>query len=266
MDPRTSCLAVSSVAALCMLSGCALERATPRPLYASPLLAEQTHGAPDEHAARAALARGEASSRAPARRRSRPRPTPRRRSAPPRDDTRRPQTAPTTPALATRRRPAAPAPSAAPAARPDPDEAAAARFVAEALARQGFEVGEQAHSSLRALHTVCKKRGRMHFPEEPAPGQAVFFHNTGDRNADGRNNDWYTHAALVEDVDALGTVTLVTRRGARKVRFVMNLKYPGEATTESGAPLNDQLRPRKEGDVPYTQYLAGELYAGACRP
>ena len=41
------------------------------------------------------------------------------------------------------------------------------------------------------------------------------------------------------------------------VEIAMNLGAPG-------GEGNDQLRPRRDDDAPFTRYMSGELFAGAC--
>jgi hypothetical protein len=90
--------------------------------------------------------------------------------------------------------------------------------------------------------------------EAPRPGDLAFFHDTYDRNRDGKLGDRFTHVAVVEQVQG-GRVVLVHRNGSRVERLHMHLGRPEDA----GA--NDQLRVKKRGDVPGTRYLAGELFA-----
>lgn len=142
--------------------------------------------------------------------------------------------------------------------------AAALDFVVEKVAASGKKPPEGARSSITSFFKWCKKSGKVSFGKKLTPGQVIFFHNTSDANKDGRNNDWYTHIAVVKSVESTGTAYLSAKHGKKLQTFTMSLKYPDMASTESGNPLNSELRPRKNSDAPYTQYLAGELYAGTC--
>ena len=83
----------------------------------------------------------------------------------------------------------------------------------------------------------------------PRPGDIAVFHDTYDRNRDGKRNDRYTHVSLVESVD--GEVVTFIHRGSKGVaRHRMNLSAPDDAGT------NDALR------MGTGKNLAGQLFAG----
>jgi hypothetical protein len=95
----------------------------------------------------------------------------------------------------------------------------------------------------------------------PAPGDLVFFHDTHDRDHNGRRGDRFTHVALVETVD--GTALTLLHRGGRRVeRIRMDLSRPSDRAA------NDAVRFRRRRDAPGTRYLSGELFAafGALLP
>ncbi|MFW5968651.1 MAG: hypothetical protein ACOCV2_14090 [Persicimonas sp.] len=126
------------------------------------------------------------------------------------------------------------------------------------------EFSEKARRSLPTLFRECKEVGKIYHSSTPDVGDIVFFHNTFDRNEDGRNNDWYTFAALVEKTDKDGRITLLGYRDGEVDRFYMNLEDPDTSKSRHGESTNTQLRPRRDDDPPYTQYLAGQLFAGTC--
>jgi len=87
----------------------------------------------------------------------------------------------------------------------------------------------------------------------PRPGDLAFFHDTYDRDRDGRANDPYTHVALVERVE--GDAIVLVHRGRRGVeRIRMDLARPSDPT------LNDRVR-HLHRDPPGTPVLAGELFS-----
>jgi hypothetical protein len=95
--------------------------------------------------------------------------------------------------------------------------------------------------------------------EWPAPGDLVFWHDTYDRNRNGRADDRFTHVGVVEYV-ADGTVVFVHRGAKAVARGAMNPERPAERSAD-GLALNTPLRsknPRLAG-VPV---LAGALFAG----
>jgi cell wall-associated NlpC family hydrolase len=91
--------------------------------------------------------------------------------------------------------------------------------------------------------------------DAPLPGDVAFFHDTYDRNRDGKANDRFTHVALVEAVDG-DAVTLLHRgvHGVERVR--MDLARPDDPAA------NDRVRVVKKGDRRKPRVLAGELFAG----
>ncbi len=134
----------------------------------------------------------------------------------------------------------------------------AASYVWSELEARGVELGAKAKGSVPALYRACAKEAKVNFKASRLkPGHVAFFHNTFDANDDERNNDWYTHAALVMDTDGRGRATLVAYQDGAVREIAMNLGAPG-------GEGNDQLRPRRDDDAPFTRYMSGELFAGAC--
>ena len=89
--------------------------------------------------------------------------------------------------------------------------------------------------------------------EQPRPGDLAFFHDTFDRDRDGRRGDRFTHVALVESVD--GPRLLLIHRGSRGIqRLTMNLARRHDPAE------NGWLRKRRAGDAP-GRFLSGELFA-----
>ncbi len=89
----------------------------------------------------------------------------------------------------------------------------------------------------------------------PRPGDLAFFHDTYDRDGDGRADDPFTHVALVEAIDGR-RYTLVHVMGRTVVRSAMDLGHPGARRA------NDPVRARRRSDPAGTRRLAGELFAG----
>lgn len=94
--------------------------------------------------------------------------------------------------------------------------------------------------------------------EWPAPGDLVFWHDTYDRNRNGRPDDPYTHVGVVEYV-AGGTVVFLHFGGKGVARGAMTPDRPEEPAAD-GYLLNSRLRakPPRIGDAPL---LAGALFA-----
>ena len=192
----------------------------------------------------------------------------RRATAPSFDNT--PPPAPQRPAhpptLATRAiaKPVAPVSPRAPSAQPADRPFEASAFAYDAIAALGLTLDPHARTSPHALYYACKKARSIHFGRRAERGDLIFFHNTVDQNEDGRHNDWYTHVAVVESIDERETITVLTQRDGELARASLNLNHPDQGATPEGHTLNHELRARAEGDLPYTQYLGSQLFAGFC--
>ena len=124
------------------------------------------------------------------------------------------------------------------------------------LTSLGFLSGENAVS---AFYRRAQLRGALH-DHRPQAGDLAFFRETYDRNRDGRRNDGMTHVAIVESVDAQGTITFIHRGAKGIARSRMNLTYPrSRRAGQDGPVLNDFLRAASRGQ---RAWLAGELFAG----
>ena len=108
------------------------------------------------------------------------------------------------------------------------------------------EAAPPGSSGTRIIYELVREYGYFH-KEAPSPGDLVFFHNTYDRDGDGRRDDLFTHVAIVEEVREDGTVFILHAVSKGISRYHMNLSYPGERHhPESGEVINDWLR-RAEG-------------------
>jgi hypothetical protein len=139
----------------------------------------------------------------------------------------------------------------------------AAQFAWEMYKLNDVTFSAEARTQITQLFRECKEQGAISHSSKPEVGDLVFFHNTGDFNRDGRNNDWYTHVALVESLDG-STVSLLGYHGEKVQRFHMDLESPNATKDRHGNVANSQLRRRRDQDPPFTQYLAGQLFAGSC--
>lgn len=261
------------IAALTLLGGCQWQRSTQRQhLYSSPLLAPAQDGFGHEQLLanqqlmreRQAKRTQRARPRAKAKRASVPRATVAELSATT-SPTPRSSARPSLPSLSSTRQtkdiapPHKLAPAAAMAQANAPSQAAA--YIWRYHQERGVALPEAARDQLTALYKHCKKRKAIHF-KTPQPGQIVFFHNTADLNGDGRHNDWYTHAAIVSARDG-DQLNLLSHHDQRDELIAMNLRHP-KVDKRGKQTINTQLRARRSDDLPFTQYLSGELYAGAC--
>jgi hypothetical protein len=108
-----------------------------------------------------------------------------------------------------------------------------------------------------SLQELAKSERLFHKRKTPIPGDVAFFHNTYDRNRNGKRDDLWSHVAIVEAVDADGTITLVHKGGRGIRRTMMNLRHPRNKRDTTGKRLNSVLGIHKYGSV-----LTGELWCG----
>lgn len=140
--------------------------------------------------------------------------------------------------------------------------ARAAAYVHKTLEVNGVHLPTESRTSIPVLWDECKSRGKAH-QGDPLPGDAAFFHNAFDANSDGRNNDWYTHVGVVESVDQDGTVVVLSWFGGKVDRISVNPRRPDESEA-NGRTINSRIRRPTADDAPFTQYYAGQLFAGWC--
>ncbi|TXD38539.1 hypothetical protein FRC98_06565 [Lujinxingia vulgaris] len=275
-----------AVMAMAMASaGCAASTSAPFHMYASPVLEDElappgARGLSGEDNASAGVLptqvyvyRSNAGPAQPGQRRSRPAPGATQPSRAPMDSVARPQR----PALASYRPGAAATGSSAtnaesasmpPAPRgpaaPKADGPLAAAYVHAVFELNGVTFAEDAASSVPELYRACRTEGKVYHSSRPAIGDMVFFHNTYDANDDGRNNDWYTAVGIVEELQSEGTVSVLAYLGDGVRRLYLNLEQVDREELSAGDQANSVLRGQHESDPPFTQYLAGQLFAGFC--
>ena len=139
-----------------------------------------------------------------------------------------------------------------------------AQFVFTTLRVNEIEISDGAAESIPVLYQQCREVGEIFHSSRPNIGDVVFFHNTFDANEDGRNNDWYTLTGIVEEVASDGTVSILTHRGDGVETIYLNRNQSDRGVTARGRVLNSELRAQADDDPDYTQYLAGQLFAGFC--
>ncbi len=139
----------------------------------------------------------------------------------------------------------------------------AARYVSAIYELNDVPIPADAHTDIPTLYRHCREKDAVFQSSEPKPGDLVFFHNLEDANGDGRNNDWYTFVGLVERVRNSGTVSILGYRDGEVRSYKMNLVQP-DTRRSGGQTINSKLRRESSEDPPFTQYLAGQLFAGYC--
>ncbi len=138
-----------------------------------------------------------------------------------------------------------------------------ARFLAHLLSAADLALasGDSGETYIRSVREQLAAQGGVFGAAgNPRAGDLVFFANTFDRDADGRPDDWFTMAAVVESVTDGDIVFIGVFQGEVR-RMHMNLSRPSAADDGSGELLNSALRDQSLSDRPFTKYLAGELFA-----
>ncbi|TXC76351.1 hypothetical protein FRC91_06300 [Bradymonadales bacterium TMQ1] len=266
-------------------AGCTASISAPFHMYASPMLEDElappgARGLSEEGTSQAGVLpahvyvyRSNSGPAQPGQRRSRPAPATTPPSRAPLDSVTRPQR----PALASYRPSAAATGSSAsnaesashpPAPRgpaaPEADGPLAAAYVHAVFALNGVVFAGEASSSVPELYRACRNEGKVYHSSRPAIGDMVFFHNTYDANDDGRNNDWYSAVGIVETLESGGTASVLAYLGEGVRRLYLNLEQVDREELDGGQNANSVLREERESDPPFTQYLAGQLFAGFC--
>ena len=133
-------------------------------------------------------------------------------------------------------------------------------FARAVYASRGIDIYRTTSSAsgdngVKVIHHFTRDRRGVHRRTYPFVGDLVFFHNTYDRNGNGRErDDPYTHIGVVDRVDDDGTVHFVHRIAGGIVRQRVNLRYPDQHQLD-GKVVNDFLRRRGR------QRLAGQMFA-----
>lgn len=112
-----------------------------------------------------------------------------------------------------------------------------------------------------SIHGLVQASGHLYRdPSLVLPGDLIFWDNTYDRNRNGRLDDPLSHVAIVERVEADGTIHYL-HRGSRGVTVgYLNLARPEQQRDETGKPVNSGVRQRRPGDPPGARYLASQLF------
>ena len=148
--------------------------------------------------------------------------------------------------------------------RPDCSGFVAAVYQAEGVpfGRLLARVSPRETSSAAAAYQAVKAYGVAFGGggEWPEPGDLIFFHDTYDRDRDGRADDRFTHVGVVEYVSK-GTVVFLHRGSRGVVRAAMNQAHPDQEVGPDGLRMNSPIRDRR-APLRDDRTLAGQLFAG----
>jgi probable lipoprotein NlpC len=116
-------------------------------------------------------------------------------------------------------------------------------------------------SGVAAAWRTVGRYGELLPPDAwPVPGDLVFWHDTWDRDADGRRDDRLTHMGVVQWVEE-DTIVFIHRGSKGVARGAMTVVRRAERRDGAGKVLNTPLR-RKAKDGRDAPVLAAELLAG----
>jgi peptidoglycan DL-endopeptidase CwlO len=140
-----------------------------------------------------------------------------------------------------------------------------AGFVEALFARAGVNLLSEARpgdGGVLAFSRYVKRHGRWHTRKLPTAGDLVFFHNSYDRDRNGKLDDLFTHVGIVDEVRADGTSQIIHSTNHGIVREPMNLLRPHELRDERGQLINAPLRRKLPREPAHTPHLMSELFAG----
>ncbi len=122
-----------------------------------------------------------------------------------------------------------------------------------------LEAAPDEPSGVAAAYLAMQAHGHLSDGADwPAAGDLVFWHDTYDRNRNGKTDDRLTHVGIVEYV-VDGTVVFLHRGGKAVARGAMNLARPAEQSA-GGVVINSTIR-RKDPRLAGVPALAGALFA-----
>jgi hypothetical protein len=134
------------------------------------------------------------------------------------------------------------------------------RYDCSGLVEASYSAGGFAITGItNTLYDLADKRKVLHKKKKPAPGDVAFFHDTYDKNKNGKKDDGITHVALVEKVDVDGTIHLIHLGGSGVTRIFMNLNQRGLHKVEHGKVWNSYIRYRTS-KTDRSPRLSGELW------
>jgi hypothetical protein len=105
------------------------------------------------------------------------------------------------------------------------------------------------------IYRYFRDHGLLYDPEQPSPGDIIFWDDSYDKNDDGKANDELTHMGMVVHVESDGSVTYLHHNYRKGNVFArMNLRYPDDLQK------NSPMRMRSLGHTPDGRWLSSHLY------
>ncbi len=108
------------------------------------------------------------------------------------------------------------------------------------------------------IYRYMEDKHLLYRPEEPAPGDIIFWDNSYDKNNNGLADDELTHIGMVVEISPEGDVTYIHHDYISGVIFAR--MYPPEPSDKS---RNNGMRMQSLGPTPDGKSTAGDLYRKA---
>lgn len=115
-------------------------------------------------------------------------------------------------------------------------------------------------NGVKRIYRYLGDKGLLYRPEEPAPGDIIFWDNSYDMNGNGLADDELTHIGMVVDVSPEGDVTYIHHDYISGV--ILSRMYPPDPGDRS---RNNGMRMQSLGPTPDGKSTSGELYRQAGR-
>ena len=110
------------------------------------------------------------------------------------------------------------------------------------------------------IYRYLSDKGLIYRPENPAPGDIIFWDNSYDMNGNGLADDELTHIGMVVNVSPEGDVTYIHHDYISGVIFAR--MYPPDPSDKS---RNNGMRMQSLGPTPDGKSTSGDLYRQAGR-
>jgi len=115
-------------------------------------------------------------------------------------------------------------------------------------------------SGVTRIYRYLEDKNLLYRPDEPAPGDIIFWDNSYDKNGNGLADDELTHIGMVVEISPEGDVTYIHHDYISGIIFAR--MYPPDPSDKT---RNNGMRMQSLGPTPDGKTTAGELYRKAGR-
>jgi hypothetical protein len=118
------------------------------------------------------------------------------------------------------------------------------------------------YGTVAQMYEAAVTLDTVHHRQVPFLGDLVFFHNTYDRNRNGKQDDLYSHIAVVIDLEPDGTIVMA-HHGSQRSILRMNLDPERVHLKEdaNGKTINDVLKYRYDAPFNWPLRLTSQNWA-----